>query len=77
MQTEVDFVCNLGYERVYVQVAYMLPDEEKWQQELRPLNSIKDNFKKVLVVADLTPTHQNEDGVLVLNIFDFLNGKGF
>lgn len=77
VQTEVDFVCNLGYERVYVQVAYMLPDEEKRRQELRPLNSIKDNFKKVLVVADLTPTHQNEDGVLVLNIFDFLNGKGF
>ncbi len=76
LQTEVDFVCNLGYERVYVQVAYMLPDEEKWQQELRPLNSIKDNFKKVLVVADLTPTHQNQDGVLVLNIFDFLNGEG-
>lgn len=74
-QTEVDFVCNLGYERVYVQVAYMLPDAEKRQQELRPLNSIKDNFKKVLIVADLTPTHQNQDGVLLLNIFDFLDGK--
>ena len=69
---EIDFVCNRGYERVYVQVAYMLPDEEKWQQELRPLNLVRDSFRKVLIVGDHTPTHQNQDGVFILNLMDFL-----
>ena len=71
-QLEVDFVCNHGYERVYVQLAYMLPNEEKWQQELRPFKRIGDNFKKVLIVADHTPTHQNQDGIFILNLYDFL-----
>lgn len=72
---EVDFVCNRGYERVYVQVAYALPTEDKWEQELRPLNLIGDSFRKVLIVADFTPTHQNQDGILILNIYDFLMGE--
>lgn len=71
-QLEVDFVCNMGYKRMYVQVAYRLPDREKWDQELRPLSLIKDSFQKVLIVADYTPTHQNDDGVLILNLADFL-----
>ena len=69
---EVDFVCNIGYERVYIQSALNLPTAEKQAQEMRPLLSIKDSFKKVVVVGGLQPTYKTDDGVLVQNLFDFL-----
>ena len=69
---EVDFVCNKGYERVYIQSALNLPTAEKQAQEMRPLLSIKDSFKKVLIVGGLQPTYITDDAVLVQNLFDFL-----
>ena len=75
LQLEVDFVCNRNDERMYVQSAYALPDEEKVEQELRPLRMIKDNFPKVVIVGGLIPTHKTEDGILMYNIIDFLIGK--
>jgi len=69
---EVDFVCNKGYERVYIQSALNLPTAEKQTQEMRPLLSIKDSFKKVVLVGGLQPTYMTDDGVLVQNLFDFL-----
>ena len=74
-QLEVDFVCNKGYERVYIQSALNLPTAEKHAQEMRPLLSIKDSFKKVVVVGGLQPTYMTDDGVLVQNLFDFLLEK--
>ena len=71
-QLEVDFVCNRGYERVYVQSALNLDSPEKQAQELRPLLSIKDSFKKVVIAGGLQPTYMNDDGVLIQNLFDFL-----
>lgn len=75
LQLEVDFVCNRNGERLYVQSAYALSDEEKVAQELRPLRLIKDSFQKVVIVGGLIPTHKTEDGILMLNILDFLSGK--
>lgn len=75
LQLEVDFVCNRNEERMYVQSAYALPDEEKVEQELRPLRMIKDNFQKVVIVGGLIPTHKTEDGILMHNIIDFLVGR--
>jgi predicted AAA+ superfamily ATPase len=72
---EVDFVCNKGYDRVYVQSAYALPSEEKREQELRSLKMIDDSFQKVVIVAGLQPTYRNDDGILILNLLDFLNGR--
>ena len=69
---EVDFVCNKGYERIYVQSAFNLSTAEKQAQEMRPLRSIKDSFKKIVVVGGLQPTYMTDDGVLVQNLFDFL-----
>lgn len=71
-QLEVDFVCNKGYERLYIQSALNLPTAEKQAQEMRPLLSIKDSFKKLVIVGGLQPTYMTEDGVLVQNLFDFL-----
>lgn len=69
---EVDFVCNKGMRRVYVQSAFDMPTQEKITQEKLSLRKIDDNFSKVIVVGGLTPTHFDEDGILVANIFDFL-----
>lgn len=73
---EVDFVCNKGYERVYIQSAFALPTVEKQQQELNSLKRISDSFQKVVIVGGMQPTYRNDDGILILNIFDFLMGKG-
>lgn len=69
---EVDFVCNLGYKRYYIQSAYALPTEDKMKQEFNSLLRIKDSFKKIVIVGTPTPTYQNEEGILTMNIYDFL-----
>lgn len=74
-QYEVDFVCNNGDERLYIQSAYALPTPEKQAQELYSLRNIGDNFRKILIVGGMQPTYQNTDGILLLNIYDFLLGK--
>ena len=72
LQLEVDFVCNKGYKRYYIQSAYSMPSYDKVEQELRSLKAINDSFLKIIITADQTPTHQMDNGVLVLNRMDFL-----
>ena len=71
-QFEVDFVCNRGFKRYYIQSALELPTEEKRQQEFNSLLRIDDNFKKIVVVGGMTSTYQDDNGILILNVFDFL-----
>ena len=71
-QLEVDFVCNLGSKRYYIQSAYSMPTVEKHEQEIRPLCKIGDSFKKIIVTKDIVPTTYDENGVLTINIYDFL-----
>ena len=71
-QLEVDFICNLGSARYYIQSAYAIPDEEKRIQEIRPFRTIDDSFKKIIVTRDIVPTQYDEHGILTVNIYDFL-----
>lgn len=71
-QLEVDFVCNLGAKRYYIQSAYSLPDEQKRNQEIRPFRRIDDSFKKIIITKDIVPPHFDEHGILTMNIYDFL-----
>lgn len=71
-QLEVDFVCNLGSSRYYIQSAYSIPDEEKRRQEIRPFQKIGDSFKKIVITKDIVPAHYDENGIFTLNIYDFL-----
>ena len=71
-QLEVDFVCNSGSCRYYIQSAYSIPDEEKRGQEIRPFRKIDDSFKKILITRDIVKAHYDDNGILTLNIFDFL-----
>lgn len=74
-QLEVDFVCNKGYERLYIQSAFSLPTPEKQQQEFNSLKRINDSFQKIVIVGGMQPTYRNDDGILILNVFDFLLNK--
>lgn len=71
-QLEVDFVCNLGSSRYYIQSAYAIPDAEKREQEIRPFRKIDDSFKKIVVTKDIVSPHYDEHGILTVNIYDFL-----
>ena len=71
-QLEVDFVCNRGAERIYVQSAFALPDKEKMQQEQASLLQIKDGFRKVIITADRYLSGYNEQGIRILSLKNFL-----
>ena len=71
-QLEVDFVCNKGAKRYYVQSAFAIPDEAKMQQESNSLLRIDDTFKKIIVVKDTPAPWYTDDGILVISVYDFL-----
>ena len=69
---EVDFVCNLGSRRYYLQSAYRLPDEEKQKQEKRSLEQIKDSFKKIVVVGERMKLRRDDNGIVLMGVYEFL-----
>ena len=71
-QFEVDFVCNKGSKRYYIQSVFSIPDREKMEQESNSLLRIDDSFKKIIVVKDLPAPTYTEDGILVISVYDFL-----
>ena len=71
-QLEVDFVCNQGSKRYYIQSAFAIPDKEKMEQETNSLVNIDDSFKKIVVVKDSSPVWRNNDGILIMDLQDFL-----
>ncbi len=68
---EVDFVCNQGCRRYYIQSAYLLQDREM-AQESRALLKVRDGFRKIIISGSPTPMYQNDDGIVIMNIWDFL-----
>lgn len=72
---EIDFICNMASNRYYVQSALNIDSPEKNYQESRPLNSVGDNFKKIIVVKDDINSWHNEDGILIVGIKEFLLNK--
>lgn len=73
---EIDFVVNRADERLYIQSAYALPDKEKVEQEQASLLNVNDGFRKVIIAGDRYISNYNDDGILMLSLFDFLLGKG-
>lgn len=69
---EVDFVCNQGSKRYYIQSAYKMIDEEKVKQEEASLRNIDDSFKKIIILGEYTPVLHNESGITIVSIYDFL-----
>ena len=71
-QLEIDFVCNKGSKRYYIQSAYAIPDQAKMEQEQRPLIRTGDSFKKIIITKDSPAPYYNDAGILIMNIYDFL-----
>lgn len=69
---EIDFVANKGFNRYYIQSALSLSTDEKEVQEKRSLLKIDDSFKKIIITDSNIPSHYNEEGILIMNVFDFL-----
>ena len=71
-QLEVDFIANLGSKRYYIQSALSLSTEEKVKQEKASLININDSFKKIILVKDVIKVKRDEDGIVTMNVYDFL-----
>ena len=72
VKLEVDFVCNKGSERIYIQSAWRMPDAEKMEQEKRSLRLVDDSFRKLLIVGEHTKQWSDENGIQIMSIYDFL-----
>ncbi len=71
-QLQVDFICNKGSKKYYIQSAYALGTEEKMLQEIRPFTKIHDSFKKIVITSNTPKPFYNDDGILIMSVFDFL-----
>lgn len=71
-QLEIDFVCNQGSKRYYIQSAYAIPDQAKMEQEQRSLMLTGDFFKRFIITKDTPVPYYNESGVLIMSVYDFL-----
>lgn len=71
-QLEIDFVCNQGSKRYYIQSAYVIPDQAKMEQEQRSLMLTGDFFKRMIITKDTPAPYYNESGVLIMSVYDFL-----
>lgn len=69
---EVDFVCNLGSRRYYIQSAYRIESEEKSRQERASLLEVDDSFKKIIIIGEEAPVVRDEAGITTISIYDFL-----
>jgi len=67
---EVDFVCNRGNQRYYIQSVFSIPDSSKMQQEQKSLVHIGDSFKKIIVAKDRIKLLRNEEGIVGMGIVD-------
>ena len=74
-QSEIDFVCNMGSKRYYIQSAFAIPDNAKREQEEKPLLLSRDGFKKIIITKDAPAPLYNESGILSMSIYDFLLNK--
>ena len=69
---EVDFICNLGSKRYYIQSAYRMESDEKIKQERASLLKVDDSFKKIIIIGEESPVIRDEAGITTISIYDFL-----
>lgn len=72
-QLEVDFVCNKGSRRYYIQSALSLPTPEKMDQETNSLRRIDDGFEKIVIVGEHLVSNHDNNGILFMSIYDFMS----
>ena len=71
-QYEIDFVCNQGNKKIYIQSVYEMNNEEKEIQERKSLVNIGDSFKKIIIVGDVSKPRMDDNGIITMGIYYFL-----
>ena len=69
---EIDFICNAGSKRYYIQSAYRMETDDKIKQEKSSLLKVEDSFKKIIIVGDEMPITRDDNGITIMNVYDFL-----
>jgi len=72
---EVDFIANQGSRKYYIQSALNISSAEKSEQEKKSLKSVNDSFKKIIIVKDVIKQYMDEDGIMIISLFDFLQDE--
>ena len=75
VQYEIDFIATQGSRKYYIQSALHLPDDEKSEQEKKSLRNVNDSFKKIIIVKDVFKTRRDDDGIITIGLFDFLQNE--
>ena len=73
IQYEIDFIAQNGRDKYYIQSAYKIDDEEKQNQELRPLLKVDDSFQKIIITGDDIATYTDDKGIVYMGLFQFLD----
>lgn len=73
IQYEIDFIAQNGREKYYIQSAYKMDNEEKRNQELRPLLKVDDSFQKIVITGDDIATYTDGKGIVYTGLFQFLD----
>ena len=71
-QYEVDFVCNQGNKRIYIQSSFEMNSEIKRTQEQESLLNINDSFKKIIITGDVSKPRMDDNGIITMGIYYFL-----
>jgi len=66
----IDFIAVRGKEKLYIQVAYLLAEQATIEREFSPLETIDDNYPKMVISMD--PVNRSRNGIIHMNIIDFL-----
>lgn len=74
---EVDFVATKGNQKFYLQSALSMAETTKQDQEKKSLRNIDDSFKKIVVAKTGLDPIYDDDGILTIDLFDFLLDKSF
>ena len=72
---EIDFIASKGGKKIYIQSAYAMETDDKIIAETKPLSLTGDSFPKIIVRHDIRKKWYDDNGVLNINIIDFLLDK--
>ena len=72
---EVDFIARKFKKQIYIQVSETVKDTTTHEREFKPLKEIKNNFPKYVITSDTFDF--SEDGIIHMNIVDFLKNEDF
>lgn len=72
VQREIDFIASLGSKKYYIQSAYAIPDQEKYEQETKSFEHTMDSFKKIIIIEKSMKPRYDEHGYLMMGVKEFL-----